>query len=87
MWFSVQIEEGDLSHKIKKVKEFLAKKHPVKLTIRSRGRVKRGAMEEMMKHVLEELGDSIVIEDNAKYEGRNFISIVKPVKTSHKENN
>lgn len=80
MWFKVFIEKGDLDHKLKRVKEFLAKKHPVKLTIRSKGRVSRENMLGLMDRIIEGLKEDAMYDSPPKYEGRNFAVIVKPVK-------
>ncbi len=80
MWFKVFIEKGDLDHKLKRVREFLKKKHPVKLTIRPKGRVSKDNITSLMDRILEDLGDEVVYDNRPKYEGRNYAIIVRPVK-------
>lgn len=80
MWFKVFIDKGDLEHKLKRVNEFLGKKHPVKLTIRAKGRVKRENMTELMTRILEMLGEEVVYDSIPKFEGRNYAIIVRPNK-------
>lgn len=80
MWFSATIEKGDLDHKLGRIKEFLSKKHPVKITIKTRGRTPRERILEVMNRIIEELKDSIQYDNNAKFEGRNYIAIVRPIK-------
>ena len=81
MWFQNFIGEGDLKHKMKKVIDFLKKRHQVKLTVRParRKRYNRDAMRKLMDKILKELGDSVKSEDNPKFEGRNYVIIVTPV--------
>jgi len=80
MRFKAFIQEGDLGHKLKKVREFLEKKHPVKLQVRSKGRVSRDHMNNLMKSILEKLEDICEIEDNVKRERRDIFVIVRPKK-------
>jgi translation initiation factor IF-3 len=80
MWFGVGIDAGDLEHKIKRIQEFLDKKHAVKLTIKARGRVSSSVITELMKRVLELLKDTSSYDENAKFEGRNYTAIVRPIK-------
>lgn len=80
MWFKVNIEQGDLDHKLKRVTEFLSKKHPVKLTIRPRGRVHRDNITDLMDRILEQIKDDISDDFRPKFEGRNYAAIVKPNK-------
>lgn len=80
MWFKVFIEKGDMEHKLKRVREFLKKKHPVKLTIRPKGRVSRENITGLMTRILENLGDEVIYDNQPKYEGRNYAIIVRPAK-------
>lgn len=80
MWFKAFIEEGDLQHKLKKVEEFLAKKHPVKLTIRAKGRVTREHMNGLIKRILEILADKCEVDGNIRYDRFNISVIVRPKK-------
>lgn len=80
MWFKAFIDKGDLNHKIKKVKEFLDKKHPVKLTIKGKGRVSRQNIKGLMDEILKLLGDEIQYEYHPKFAGRNMSLLVRPGK-------
>jgi len=80
MWFKAFIEEGDLQHKLKKVEEFLAKKHPVKLTIRAKGRVTREHMNGLIKRILEILADKCEVDGSIRYDRFNISVIVRPKK-------
>jgi translation initiation factor IF-3 len=81
MWFKTFIGEGDFNHKIDRVKEFLAKKHPVKITVKGRNRVTRDMLKELLDKVVLALGDSIMeVTEMPKQEGRNLMLIVRPNK-------
>jgi translation initiation factor IF-3 len=80
MWFKSFIGDGDLAHKLTKVEEFLAKKHPVKITIKAKGRVAREQLESVLKKVLTNLEGKIEYDQPAKFYGRDLSLIVRPVK-------
>lgn len=80
MWFKAFIDSGDMQHKIKKVKEFLDKKHPVKLTIKAKGRVTREHMNNLIDNILSELEGYVEYDGRPKSEGRNMALIVRPTK-------
>jgi translation initiation factor IF-3 len=81
MWFPPTIEQGDLEHKIARVKEFITKGHKVKLTVRikrKRGvRFTREQIKSVMDKVLAELGDMVVLDGEPKYEGANLAVFVR----------
>jgi len=79
MWFKSFIAVGDLKHKVKKVREFLTKKHPVKITVRGKGRISSTQMNDLMKSILTELQDLIEIDSRPKFQGRNLTLIVRPI--------
>ena len=81
MWFKTFIGENDLEHKLKKVREFIAKKHPVKLTIRGQGRVTPALMSNLMHKILLKLEEVAEADSQPKAQGRNISVIVKPRKT------
>ena len=86
MWFKVFIDTGDLQHKFKKVREFLAEKNPVKLTIKAKGRVHRELLTQLLNKILLELQSEIEVpETPAKFEGHNLSVIVHPVKNKKNE--
>ncbi len=80
MRFKAFIQEGDLQHKLKKVKEFLEKKHPVKLQIRATGRATKEHMDLVMKKILDELEGLCEVDENIKRDRRNINIIVRPIK-------
>ena len=81
MWFKAFIGEGDFNHKIDRVKEFLAKKHPVKITIRARGRVHSELLWTLLAKIKTSLQDVIAEQtENPKMEGRNLSLLVRPAK-------
>jgi translation initiation factor IF-3 len=81
MWFKAFIGENDLDHKLKKVREFIAKKHPVKLTIRGQGRVTPTLMSNLMEKILLKVEEVAEADSHPKSQGRNISVIVKPRKT------
>lgn len=80
MWFKSFIDIGDLGHKIKKVKEFLKKKNPVKLTVRAKGRVSSQIMLDLMGKILTELEGLVEYDTRPTFQGKNLSLIVRPVK-------
>ena len=81
MWFNTFIGQGDLEHKLGLVKEFLLKKHPVKLTVRAKGRVTYLQEKQLLDKIIGMLKDDIEeIEEMPKHEGRHITLIVRPIK-------
>jgi len=81
MWFKAFIGDGDFQHKIERIKEFLSKKHPVKITIRGKGRVQAVQLWALLERNKLALVDSIQeSNESAKQEGRNIFWIVRPIK-------
>jgi len=80
MWFKAFIQEGDLDHKLKKVTEFLKKKHSVKLQVRAKGRVSRQHMEGLMKNIIGKLADVSEVEDSVRRDRYSITVIVRPKK-------
>lgn len=78
MWFKVFISEGDLTHKLKKVEEFLKKKHSVKVTIKAKGRVSDGIVYDLMNRIVERLREVGDKQGDPKFQGRNLGIIIKP---------
>ncbi|MBN1331647.1 translation initiation factor IF-3 [Candidatus Dojkabacteria bacterium] len=82
MWFKVHIEEGDLNHKLKKVTEFLEKRHPVKIQIRPVGRTQNEQMNDLIQRILTKMeGKFEPNDDPPKREGRNLSLILRPKKS------
>ncbi len=84
MRFKVFIQHGDLEHKLKKVKEFLNKKHPVKLQIRATGRATKEHMDNLKNKILTELEGLCEVDPNIKKDRRNINIIIRPNKTTNK---
>lgn len=80
MRFKVFIQEGDLEHKLKKVREFLKKKHPVKLQVRAKGRVNRETMDALIKNIIERLSDVAESDSSIKRDRFSISTIVRPRK-------
>ncbi len=72
------IEQHDYNFKMKHLKEFLEKGDKVKVSIQFRGREMQHTYkgQELINKILEELGDEIVVEKEAKLEGRRMIMII-----------
>jgi translation initiation factor IF-3 len=81
IWFSCFIGPGDLDHKIARLNEFLDKKHPVKITVRARGRVTYLQEKQLLDRIIAIIHDNIEeIVDRPKQEGRHLTLIVRPAK-------
>lgn len=81
IWFNIFIGQGDLEHKITLVKEFLDKKHPVKLTIRAKGRITYLQEKQLLDKIIGMLeGEIEEVAETPKQEGRNMTLIVRPIK-------
>ncbi len=80
MWFKSFIGEGDLTHKLKKVESFLAKRHPVKITIKAKGRVGREQLQAVLSNILAKLEGKIEYDQSQKFFGRDLSLIVRPIK-------
>mgnify|MGYP001315109303 CR=1 FL=1 len=90
MWFKAFIGDGDFGHKIERIKEFLLKKHPVKITIKGRGRIPHAQLWALLEKIKIAL-QGFILESNevAKLEGQNIFWIVRPlkiIKVNDKEN-
>lgn len=77
MWFKPKIEEGDIAHKLKRVKEFIEKGDRVKITVKVKGRVLREQVIETMERIKRAVSEFAEVEGNPKFEGRNFTAFIK----------
>lgn len=84
MRFSPFISDGDIEHKLKKVEEFLEKKHPVKLTIRVKGRVQSDVVYSQLEKILKLLEGKYETDERPRYEGRNLAILIFPNKSATK---
>jgi translation initiation factor IF-3 len=78
--FRPKTEEHDYNFKLNHIKRFIESGHKVKVTMMFRGRelshIDIG--EDMLKKVIEDLGDTIVVERDIKKEGRNLYMMIAP---------
>lgn len=86
MRFGTLIGKGDMEHKLKRVREFLAAGSVVKLTVRTPRRVDIKLSDELMKKLLELLNsdESIAIIQPARREGFLVVATVKGNKKNGK---
>jgi len=82
MRFSPYISDGDVNHKLKKVNEFLDKKHPVKLTIRVKGRVQYEVVSNQLNKILGLLQGRYETDQGPRREGRNLTQLIFPIKNT-----
>lgn len=80
LWFKAFIGDGDIDHKLKKVKEFIDDGQRVKLTIRRKGRVTPDAFRELMNKLIERTADYVDVLSPPKFEGGNYSSVLGPKK-------
>lgn len=85
MRFSPYISSGDIEHKKRKVEEFLADKHPVKLTIFVKGRVDYRVVREQLENILKILEGSYETDQSPRKEGRNLSILIFPPKNEGKK--
>lgn len=84
MRFPTTIEDGDIQHKLKRVKEFLSKGHNVKITVYFKGRTSREKAEEVTEKILTELKEISIIDQTLKKQGRRWFMTVMPAKIKPK---
>jgi translation initiation factor IF-3 len=80
------IDEHDYQVKMRSMRRFLEEGDKVKVTVRFRGRELTYASQsgfEILKHVMEAIGDLSKIESPAKMEGKTMMMVVAP--TAHKK--
>lgn len=78
MWFKPFIDEGDLDHKLKRVREFTEKGHKVKLTVRTRRANERTKAQETMAKLTGLVTEFAKLEGEMKREGHNLAIFVNP---------
>ncbi len=76
IWFKAFIGDGDIQHKLKKVEEFIEKRHPVKMTIRRKGRVNPEVIEGLMRKLIEATAEYADPVSSPKYAGGNYSVVV-----------
>ena len=85
--FSPFIGEHDLQTALARVKRFLSVGDLVKISIVFMGRQMAHTEfgPKLLERILRELSDIAVTEREAKFEGRRFVTIIKPVRTHSKQ--
>ena len=78
-----QIDPHDLSIKLKKVRELLEKGDKVTISVRFRGRQMRHREigTELMKTIIEEMGDEAKVDRHPSFEGRRLSMVFAPIST------
>lgn len=82
--FEPKISEHDRQTKANSVKRFLDAGDKVKLTVRFRGRelVHPEIGQNILTHVIGELGDTVTVEQTPRLEGRSMTAVLAPRKAS-----
>lgn len=82
LWFSPRIAAHDLQVRLDKIEEFLKEGHKVKLTIKFKGREMAHPEfgHKVLQKALDYFGDRVVIEREAKMEGRKLSAIIGKAK-------
>ncbi len=72
--------DHDLQTKIGHIRKFIGKKDKVKVTVIFRGREITLAQmgRDVLKKVIDELGDIVVVEQYPKFEGRTMVMLLAP---------
>lgn len=87
LWLSPRIAEHDLKVRLDRAREFLKEGHKVKLTVKFKGR--EMAHPELghavLKQALSNLGESVSVERESRFEGRNLSVILVKSKGGKKD--
>ena len=80
--FHVNIDPHDYNFKVAHIKQFLEKGHRVKVSLFYRGRenAHREKGMELMKKVIEDIGESAHVENPPRMQGRNLAMLLSPAK-------
>lgn len=80
--FTTQIQDHDLNTKVRRMRKFLEQGDKVRVTVIFRGReiVHRDRGEELVKRIVESIGDIAKIDENAKSRGRALQVILVPTR-------
>lgn len=86
IWLSPRIDTHDLEVRLRRAEEFLGKGNKVKLTVKFKGRemAHPEVGHDVVKKALAYLGETISIERETRFEGRNLTTIIGPVKKQEK---
>lgn len=79
--FSPFIAENDYNTRLERVKEFLAEKNKVKLTVVFKGRQmgSRGFGYELLGKTVKDLGEAVHVDMEPKFIGRHLIMTISPI--------
>ncbi len=82
IWLSPRIEKHDLEVRLRRAQEFLTDGDKVKLSVKFKGREMAHPENghKVLGEALAYLGDQIMIEREAKFEGRNLTAIIGQIK-------
>ena len=85
--FRPKIGKGDFDTKVRHMHDFLEDGHKVKVTLQFRGREMAHPElgSKILDAVLEQLGDSVKVETQARLEGRNMTMVLSPDKKAVKK--
>ena len=85
--FRPKIGKGDFDTKVRHMQDFLADGHKVKVTLQFRGREMAHPElgSKILDAVLEQLGDAVKVETQARLEGRNMTMVLSPDKKAVKK--
>lgn len=77
---SPTIDVGDYNTKINQAKKFLAKGNKVQFSLRFKGRMITHSElgKQILEKIIEDLGDSIIVDQAPKLEGRRMFLVVSP---------
>jgi translation initiation factor IF-3 len=78
--FKPKIGQGDFRTKVRKIDQFLNEGHKVKVTMQFRGREMAHPElgSKILDEVLEQVGDNVKVETQARLEGRNMSMVLAP---------
>lgn len=84
--FRPNTADNDYHIKIKNIKNFLQNGNKTKITVSFKGReiIHKENGTELIKKICNDLADFCKIESEAKFEGKNIITIVRPIKNNEK---
>lgn len=87
LWLSPRIAEHDLTTRLNRAEEFLKDGNKVKLTVKFKGRemAHPEAGHNVIKKIMEIMGERINIEREPKFEGRNLSIIITKAKGGDKQ--
>lgn len=82
---SPNIDVNDLNIKKKQARKFLSKEHRLKIYVQFKGRefhINKGKVNDLLKGIVEELGDISIVKQEPKLEGRRMTLFLEPKKAN-----